>query len=298
MALAPQTGIELPGETRGLTKPVNRWSKVSIGAISMGQEIGVTPDPGHLAWSRPLRTMAFIRRRESSPASFRQTATPKPVVFHPAQQHRVVSPMTAAQMKKMMEGVVLFGTARRAILDGYTVGRQDGHGAEESILRPALIPRRRYVASFIGFSPVNTPAMTIAVILDSPSGCIRAGRFRAPVFKRIAEQVLEYMHVPHDVDVKTAADDDGIRQRHDWMSRPTGWARVCPWPRQVRRPTSNRNRLRQSPLPGPRNLMDRASAAASALQPPAARGDTDNGTRPHSGGAGCDRQRNCRGGCR
>src|SRR5207245_759946 len=38
-----QTGIELPGETRGLTKPVSRWSKVSIGAISMGQEIGITP---------------------------------------------------------------------------------------------------------------------------------------------------------------------------------------------------------------------------------------------------------------
>jgi len=38
-----QTRIELPGETRGITKPVSRWSKVSIGAISMGQEIGVSP---------------------------------------------------------------------------------------------------------------------------------------------------------------------------------------------------------------------------------------------------------------
>src|SRR5207237_3372573 len=38
-----QTGIELPGETRGITKPVSRWSKVSIGAISMGQEIGISP---------------------------------------------------------------------------------------------------------------------------------------------------------------------------------------------------------------------------------------------------------------
>src|SRR5262249_58032607 len=38
-----QTGIELPGETRGLSKPASRWSKVSIGAISMGQEIGVSP---------------------------------------------------------------------------------------------------------------------------------------------------------------------------------------------------------------------------------------------------------------
>src|SRR5947208_13683768 len=44
-----QTGIELPGETRGLTKPVSRWSKVSIAAISMGQEIGITPlQPGGL----------------------------------------------------------------------------------------------------------------------------------------------------------------------------------------------------------------------------------------------------------
>ena len=38
-----RTGIELPYETRGLAKPVSDWSKVSIGAISMGQEIGVTP---------------------------------------------------------------------------------------------------------------------------------------------------------------------------------------------------------------------------------------------------------------
>src|SRR5205814_6516806 len=38
-----QSGIELPGETRGLTKPVSRWSKVSIAAISMGQEIGISP---------------------------------------------------------------------------------------------------------------------------------------------------------------------------------------------------------------------------------------------------------------
>src|SRR5215813_10187419 len=38
-----QTGIELPGETRGMTKPVSKWSKVSIAAISMGQEIGITP---------------------------------------------------------------------------------------------------------------------------------------------------------------------------------------------------------------------------------------------------------------
>jgi cell division protein FtsI (penicillin-binding protein 3) len=60
------------------------------------------------------------------------------------------------------------------------------------------------VASFIGFAPVNNPAITIAVILDSPIGLHQGGQVSAPVFKRIAMQVLEYLHVPHDLDVKGA----------------------------------------------------------------------------------------------
>ncbi len=207
-----QTGIELPGETRGLSKPVNRWSKVSIGAISMGQEIGVTP----------LQTISLV----STIANDGMYTPPRivagelppdskalPVVYHPAQQHRVVSTMTAAQMKKMMEGVVLFGTARRAILDGYTVAGKTGT-AQKVDPATGAYSKTKYVASFIGFSPVNTPAITIAVILDSPTGLHQGGQVCAPVFKRIAQQVLEYLHVPHDLDVKTPqrADDGGFGQ--------------------------------------------------------------------------------------
>src|SRR5271169_6891286 len=126
---------------------------------------------------------------------------PKPVVFHPAQQHRVVAPMTAAQMKKMMEGVVLSGTARRAILNGYSSAGKTGT-AQKVEPGTGAYSKTKYVASFIGFSPVNTPAVTIAVILDSPIGLHQGGQVSAPVFKRIAEQVLEYMHVPHDADLK------------------------------------------------------------------------------------------------
>jgi cell division protein FtsI (penicillin-binding protein 3) len=195
-----QTGIELPGETRGLARPVSRWSKVSIGAISMGQEIGVTP----------LQTISLVSTIANDgvytpprivAGELPPEGTPKPVVFHSAQQHRVVSTMTAAEMKKMMEGVVLFGTARRAILNGYTVAGKTGTAQK---VDPATggYSKTKYVASFIGFAPVNDPAITIAVILDSPVGLHQGGQVSAPVFKRIAEQVLEYMHVPHDVDVK------------------------------------------------------------------------------------------------
>lgn len=195
-----QTGIELPGETRGIARPVSRWSKVSIGAISMGQEIGVTP----------LQTISLISTIANdgiyTPPRIVAGELPPdskalPVVFHPAQQHRVVSAMTAAEMKQMMEGVVLFGTARRAILDGYTVAGKTGT-AQKVDPATGAYSKTKYVASFIGFSPVNTPAITIAVILDSPVGLHQGGQVCAPVFKRIAEQVLEYLHVPHDLDVK------------------------------------------------------------------------------------------------
>ncbi len=110
--------------------------------------------------------------------------------------------MTAAEMKKMMEGVVLFGTARRAILDGYTVAGKTGT-AQKVDPATGAYSKTKYVASFIGFAPVNTPAITIAVILDSPVGLHQGGQVCAPVFKRIAMQVLEYLHVPHDLDVKS-----------------------------------------------------------------------------------------------
>ena len=195
-----QTGIELPAETRGLAKPVNRWSKVSIGAISMGQEIGVTP----------LQTISLVSTIANdgvyTPPRIVAGELPPdsktlPVVFHPAQQHRVVSTMTAAEMKKMLEGVVLFGTARRAILDGYTVAGKTGT-AQKVDPATGAYSKTKYVASFIGFAPVNNPAITIAVILDSPIGLHQGGQVSAPVFKRIATQVLEYLHVPHDLDVK------------------------------------------------------------------------------------------------
>jgi len=195
-----QTGIELPGETRGLTKPVSRWSKVSIGAISMGQEIGVSPIQVVSMISTIANDGVYTPPRIVA-GELPPDGTPKPVVFHPAQQHRVVTTMTAAEMKKMMEGVVLFGTARRAILNGYTSAGKTGT-AQKVDPTTGAYSKTKYVASFIGFSPVNNPAVTIAVILDSPIGLHQGGQISAPVFKRIAEQVLEYMHIPHDADSK------------------------------------------------------------------------------------------------
>jgi cell division protein FtsI (penicillin-binding protein 3) len=194
-----QTGIELPSETRGLTKPLNRWSKVSIGAISMGQEIGVSPVQLAAMVSTIANDGVWVAPRILA-ARTEPRGTPQMVAFQPGVQRRVLSPLVAAQMKQMMEGVVLHGTGRKAILEGYTSAGKSGT-AQKIDPATGTYSRTKYIASFAGFAPVNNPALTIAVILDSPVGGHHGGEVAAPVFNRIAQPALEYLHTAHDIEL-------------------------------------------------------------------------------------------------
>jgi cell division protein FtsI (penicillin-binding protein 3) len=197
-----QTGIELPGETRGLTKPVSRWSKVSIAAISMGQEIGISPlqlsalistfaNDG--VWVAP-RIVAGTMDPQSSP----EKALPQTVAFHSGTSRRVISSYTAAEMRSMMQKVVLEGTGRKAILEGYTSAGKTGT-AQKVDPATGAYSKTKYIGSFAGFAPVNNPQIVVAVILDSAVGLHQGGQVSAPVFRRVTQQVLEYLHTPHDL---------------------------------------------------------------------------------------------------
>jgi len=192
-----QTGIELPGETRGLTKPVERWSKVSIGAISMGQEIGISPLQLISLISTIANDGVHVPPRVVAGTIMPQS-TPQTIAFQPAEGTRVVSSLTAAEMRQMLQGVVLHGTGRKAILEGYSSAGKTGT-AQKVDPATGLYSKTKYVASFAGFAPINDPQIAVVVILDSAVGLHQGGQVSAPVFQRIMQQVLEYMHVPHDV---------------------------------------------------------------------------------------------------
>src|SRR6478672_6713388 len=197
-----QTRIELPGETRGITKPVSRWSKVSIGAISMGQEIGVSPVQLASMVSMIANDGLYVAPRIVA-GTTAPRSTPQVIAFHPSMGRRVISPLTAAQMKHMMEGVVLRGTGKKAILDGYSSAGKTG--TAQKIDASGRYSHSKHIASFAGFAPVNDPAVTVLVVLDSPAGGYPkdgGGEAAAPVFARIAQQVLAYMNVPHDVELQ------------------------------------------------------------------------------------------------
>lgn len=195
-----QTGVELPGETRGITKPVNRWSKVSIGAISMGQEIGVSAVQLAAMTSTVANDGVYTPPRIVA-ATARPGQPLQRISYQVPEQRRVVSPLTSVEMRRMMEGVVLRGTGRRAMLDGYTAGGKTGT-AQKIDPRTGTYSHWAHVASFTGFAPVNNPAVVVAVILDSPAGLHEGGQVAAPVFSRVTQQVLSYLNVPHDVEVR------------------------------------------------------------------------------------------------
>ena len=162
--------------------------------------------------------------------------TPQMVAFHPGVQRRVISTMTAAQMKQMMQGVVLHGTGKKAILEGYSSAGKTGT-AQKVDPSTRTYSRTKYVASFAGFAPINDPSITVAVILDSAVGLHQGGQVSAPVFQRVAQQVLEYLHTPHDVELPPSRQvllaERESKNRTSKKDRPTAWGTLWKLPMPV-----------------------------------------------------------------
>jgi len=129
-------------------------------------------------------------------------ALPLPVRPQPSQ---ATDATTAATLREMMQNVILEGTGKPARLDGYTAAGKSGT-AQKIDPNTGRYSPTQYIASFVGFAPVNEPAVTILVVLDSPVGQHMGGNLGGPVFKRIAEQVLAYLDVPHDVPMNPDAE--------------------------------------------------------------------------------------------
>src|SRR5208282_5815623 len=94
--------------------------------------------------------------------------------------------------------VVLEGTGRKAILEGYTSAGKTGT-AQKVDPATGAYSKTKYIGSFAGFAPLNDPQIVVAVILDSAVGPHQGGQVAAPVFRRVAQQTLEYLHTPHDL---------------------------------------------------------------------------------------------------
>jgi cell division protein FtsI (penicillin-binding protein 3) len=188
------TGIELPGENRGKLRPVENWNPSAIGSVAIGQEVSVTPVQIISAISAIANGGMLYKPRVVKEIQGGVASAP---LSRPTPQ-QVTDAKTAATVRGMMETVVLSGTGTLAQLNGYTAAGKSGTAQEIDPTTGRYSPNK-YIASFVGFAPVNEPAVTILVVFDSPEGAHHGGEIGGPVFKRIAEEVLAYLDVPHDI---------------------------------------------------------------------------------------------------
>jgi cell division protein FtsI (penicillin-binding protein 3) len=193
-----QTGVDLPGESKGLLRKLDNWTPVSIGSISMGQEVGVTPMQLVTAVSSIANGGTLYKPHVVEEVRRGSESLPMTGALAPGEPKEVIRPETAATLRRLMEGVVLHGTGTKARLDGWTSAGKTGSAQKIDPATGRYSPTQ-LIASFSGFAPINDPAVTILVSLDSPVGQHEGGQVAAPVFKRIAEQVLPYLDVPRDV---------------------------------------------------------------------------------------------------
>ncbi len=238
-----KTGIELPGEERGLLNPPERWSGISIGEMAIGQEVGVTPL--QLVTSYSAIANGGILYQPRIVRDVFRGAVHDPIA--PAAGRRVVSERTAALMKQMLAEVVHGGTGIPAQLAGYTVAGKTG--TAQKIDPSGSYSKSHYVSSFVGFAPVERPAVTILVVIDSPQGAIYGSEVAAPVFRAIAEQTLGYLNIPHD--------------------NPSGWLQVA-----SRAPFGPSRQRRE----GPRGFLPTGSEASGAAPLPVRRVSLTNGS--------------------
>jgi membrane peptidoglycan carboxypeptidase len=133
---------------------------------------------------------------------------------------RVLQPETAITMRQMMEGVVIHGTGKKARLDGYTSGGKTGTGQIYDVKAHAYT--HKYNSSFMGFAPINNPAIVVVATLNGTA--LMGGDASAPVFKAVATAALRFLDVPKDLPDFVANPDDGKTQSNDLAIADLGGA--------------------------------------------------------------------------
>ena len=212
-----RSGIELPSETRGLLRPVRKWGSTSILSLAIGQEIGVTPVQLVTMVSTIANGGTYIPPHILLQSTDEMKGDPRlqPAPYHPERDisaqlpdgsHRVITELTAAKMRAMMHGIVIEGTGKTTQLNGYSSAGKTGT-AEKIDPATHTYSHTKLVASFAGFAPVNDPAVAIAVVIDTPTAGGENMHYGAttsgPVFQEVAQQILEYLGIPHDQPLKT-----------------------------------------------------------------------------------------------
>ncbi len=184
-----KTGIDLPGEARGYLKSVKSWSKTSIGAVPIGQEVTVTALQLVAAMSAIANNGVYMRPFvvKSIKDSHGQVINEhKPLILD-----KIMTEETAKRLHAILQGVVDNGTAKKAQIPGVTVAGKTGTAQK---VVGGTYSHAHFYATFVGFAPVVNPRLACVVVFDEPHPVYYGGLVSAPVFKEVVENSLRYLN--------------------------------------------------------------------------------------------------------
>lgn len=192
-----RSGIDCPGETTGSLSHYSSWSEIDIGAISFGHGIAVSAVQLITAVSAIANDGILMKPYIVKEISAQNGQSVKR--FKPQEVRRVISARTAGIVKKILQTVTTEGgTGVNAALDRYSVCGKTG--TARKLDEDGQYSDSKHVASFIGFTPAEKPEIAVLVIIDEPKGNYYGGIVAAPVFKKIAQQTLNYLNIPPEGD--------------------------------------------------------------------------------------------------
>ncbi|MBE3587158.1 MAG: PASTA domain-containing protein [Thermoanaerobacteraceae bacterium] len=188
------TGIDLPGEETGVVVSPQKATDLDIAVMSIGQSIAVTPIQlitavSAVANGGDLVQPHVVRAVEDAQGNVIREITPGVV-------RRVISAGTARQLAGMLEKVVVEGTGKMALVEGYRVAGKTGTA---QVPVPGGYAPDKYVASFAGFAPAGDPRVAVLVVVGEPrGGQYHGGEVAAPAFSAVVRDTLRYLGVPED----------------------------------------------------------------------------------------------------
>lgn len=187
------TGLDLPGEVKGMLRAPSRWFEIDLAAISFGQGLSVTSI--QMATAMSVIANGGILMEPFVVEKITDSDGVKIQKHIPDAKRRVVSEKTAQTVRNMMVSVTEpGGTGTRAAVPGYRVAGKTGTAQKVDLVTGGYSPDKR-VSSFVGFVPADNPALVISVTIDEPQGKAYGGLLAAPVFARIAGQSLGHLNI-------------------------------------------------------------------------------------------------------
>ena len=185
-----KTGVDYSGEAYGLLLPETAVRDCDLARIGFGQTIAVSGIQLACATASAVNggyyyTPHLVKRIYANDGYVAMEASNEV-------KNRTISEQASKILAGMLEGVVKDGSGKKAYIDGYRIGGKTGTAQKYENGR---IAAGKYVSSFVGFFPVESPKYLVLVVKDEPQGAYYGSVVAAPCAGEIFQGIIDLKNI-------------------------------------------------------------------------------------------------------